>query len=118
MTYERYDDARLAISKYDRQAALGQLLGVELDAVVPPPREDGRPLASRIEHAPDRRRGSRPARGGRVPREEPRTRARRGPVTLDDLDNELDNYINQRPSGSVAESGAEASKGDDGMQID
>lgn len=138
MTYDRYSDAKLAITKYDGQAALGQLLEVELDSVVPPPRTSDRDLASRISGGHERR----DARGGAGPerRQEPRSgrgsgrgrargekaanapsSARRGPVTLDELDNELDNYINQRNKGDsqkVAESGAEGGNAEDGMQID
>lgn len=45
----------------------------------------------------------------------------RGPVTVDDLDAELENYINQRNNGDsqkVAETGAGADDEADGMLID
>lgn len=101
---------------------------MELDSVVPPPRDGGeRGLADRISNGSRRRRDDGPRRtapsrdGGRSGRGEKASTARRGPVTADDLDAELDNYINQRNNGDsqkVADSGAAAEGGGDGMMID
>ncbi|CCG84662.1 protein of unknown function [Taphrina deformans PYCC 5710] len=131
VTYDRYGDAKTAIQEYDGQSALGQLLEVELDSVVPPPRNNpNRDLASRISGEPRGRRDEGPRRGGSrggrgQPRPEKSSTTRRGPVTADDLDAELDNYINQRNNGDsqkVAEAGTGTANttdsGLDGMQID
>lgn len=135
VTYDRYADAKAAIAEYDGEYAMGQKLRVEMDAVVPPPRSEGRDLASIIGRPSltggdgDTERGA-----GRAPRVHQRRGAagvngntskkastRRAPVTVDDLDAELDNYINQRPEGNaqkVADTGASADGGAEGMQID
>lgn len=132
VTYDKYSDARSAIAEYDGQTALGQRLEVGIDSIVPSARspDNARDLRSRIQRDSRDRRDDRTrnapssasnrTRGGRLEKGSSR---RRGPVTAEDLDAELDNYINQRNQGDaqkVADTGAEAVADgiNDGMLID
>lgn len=129
MTYDRYGDAKSAVSQYDGQSALGQRLEVEIEEAGPTPRHGGSGLASRISddarNSGDRGSSSGPRpRGGRGRERAPKTgkpasTARRGPVTAEDLDAELDNYINQRNGDSQTTSEAQGGNQDaDNMVVD
>lgn len=126
VTYDSYRDAKLAVDEFDGQSALGQRLEVELDSVVAPPRDYDGDLRSRIHTEPrerrdDRRQTARRGRGRDAKAGKSTSTQKRGAVTADDLDAELDNYINQRNGGDtqkVADTGAGANGGNDGMLID
>jgi THO complex subunit 4 len=87
----------VAIAKYDGRMAMGRKISVELttllaDRIVAPARR-GRERGERAREAPLAARGERNARSERSERKDSGARA---PKTVDDLDDELSAYMQQR----------------------
>jgi THO complex subunit 4 len=96
VTYLSMTDAKEAIAKFDGAKAAGQPITVTLDTEGPPRRHETRPR-DRAFRAPPRVGGRMASSGGRGRGPPGERRERRPPRTQDDLDKELDDFMNAPP---------------------